>query len=80
MHSTHSPELRRMHALWPELSDGMRFNLLALASLSLLRHGKVKSGFIGLATSFSYRARLFVRDTGRDLAMIGRQLGRLVTS
>lgn len=80
MNSTLSPELRRMLVIWPELSEGMRFNLLALASLSLLRHGKVKPGLIALASSLNYRARLFVRDTGSDLAMIGRQVTRLITS
>lgn len=80
MNNNLSPELHRMQAIWPELNEGMRFNLLALASLSLLRHGKVKPGLMALASSLNYRARLFVRDTGSDIVMIGRQVSKMITS
>jgi len=31
MNNSHSPDLQRLLSIWPELSEGMRFNLLALA-------------------------------------------------
>lgn len=70
MDHSHSPDLQRLFSVWPELSEGMRFNLLALAGLSLLKNGKVRSGFATLGTGARLRAGLFLRDTRDDLAMI----------
>ncbi len=71
MDNSHSPDLQRLLSVWPELSEGMRFNLLALAGLSLLKNGKMRSGFATLGSSARLRTGLFLRDTRDDLAMIG---------
>jgi len=71
MDNSHSPDLQRLVSVWPELSEGMRFNLLALAGLSLLKNGKVRSGFAALGSGARLRAGLFLRDTRDDLVLIG---------
>lgn len=71
MDNSYSPDLQRLLSVWPELSEAMRFNLLALAGLSLLKHGRLRSGLATLGSSARLRAGLFLRDTRDDLAMIG---------
>lgn len=66
-----SPDLHRIASIWPEISEGMRFNLLALAGLSLLRHGKFKAGFGALGSGVRLRAGMFLRGTRDDLILIG---------
>ncbi len=70
MTNLHSSEIHRMSTIWPELSEGMRFNLLALAGLSLLRHGKLKHGFGALGTGARLRAGMFLRSTRNDLVLL----------
>lgn len=68
---SHSPELIRMVTIWPDLNEGMRSNLLALAALSLLRHGKVTTGFAALGSGLRLRAAMFLRGTRDDLVLVG---------
>ncbi len=74
MTNSHSSEIQRMSTIWPELSEGMRFNLLALAGLSLLRHGKLKHGFGALGSGARLRTGMFLRQTRDDVIMIGEAL------
>lgn len=74
MNNSHLSEVQRMSAIWPELSEGMRFNLLALAGLSLLRHGKLKHGFGALGSGARLRVGIFLRGTRDDLVLIGESL------
>jgi len=73
MNNPNPPELQRMLSIWPELSEGMRFNILVLSGLSLLRNGKLKDGVAALGSGARFRAGLAFRDTreGLILAMQG---------
>ena len=78
MPETHSPDLERMQKIWPELNETMRSNLLALASLSLLKHGKLGAGVLTLGSSLRLRGGLFLRRTRDEIIMIGKYVGDLV--
>ena len=59
MKRPYSSDMERMLKIWPELNETMRSNLLALASLSLLKHGKVIPGVLTLGNSLGLRAGQF---------------------
>jgi hypothetical protein len=69
-----TPDQERILAVWPELSEGMRFNLLALASASLLRNGKVKAGMLTMGSALRYKAVVGLRHTRQDLGMLARNV------
>ena len=73
-----TPDLNRIQAIWPELNETMRSNLLALASLSLLKHGKVAPGLLTLGTSIWMRTGIFLRQTRDEVIMLGEYAGDFI--
>ena len=74
----HSYDLNRVLAIWPELNETMRSNILAIASLSLLKHGKVGPGLLTLGSSLRLRTSAFLRQTKAEVITLSQYAGDLI--